>query len=372
MSLVAQYRLQENSGTTIYDDVGTNNGTWAGTELIVNGDFANWSGVADPDNEPDDWTVVITGGAVEPTRKLVDATNKCQLITEGNTVELAQTILEVGKTYTYSVNQTARVAGSLRVTDGTFFDTLSTSVGVKTGTFTASSTTFTVKRDSGATNITFTDISVRENVSSVSSPAGSGLLFDGVDDKISVPADTAIDAFGKTALSGSAWIYPVSDGEGNAGRIFDKGDTIVGTTAGYRFFLADESAGFTKLNATIMFEGGTDTDASAVTSLRSIPVNAWLHVAFVYNEDSAKKIKLYVNGVLQSLSTDNAGDSTIADDSAVAMTIGNATEDTTRTFDGSISDVRIYDTALSASEIRILANNRGLTSPFGYITNIRN
>ncbi len=184
-------------------------------------------------------------------------------------------------------------------------------------------------------------------ITPASSPAGGGMVFDGVDDKITVPADPSIDAFGKTALSISACIKPLGGGEGGLGRVIDKIDP---GGLGYRIQVSSGGVG---IRADIFHVSPAANAATAINS-NVLTVGAWNHVAFVFNEDSNKKIKLYVNGVLQSLTTNTAGVGTIPDDSAVDLAIGNLSADTSKTFDGSISDVRIYDTALKASDVKAI------------------
>ena len=184
----------------------------------------------------------------------------------------------------------------------------------------------------------------------VTVPAYPGFSFDGADSLITVAADPTIDANGKTALSISAWINPASDGELNNGRIVGK--TGLGTT-GYKFIVSNDNAAAVKLESTIFHDGVADS--VAVTNTLPVALNTWSFVAMVYNEDGAKKIKIYVNSVLIALSTDTAGVGTIDDDSALALIIGNETG-VNRTFDGLIDDVRIWPNARSAIQMRDLYN----------------
>ncbi len=190
-------------------------------------------------------------------------------------------------------------------------------------------------------------------VSPVAGPGDdTGLLFNGSNDKITVVADPFIDINGKTTLSISAWINPSSDGERNVGRICDK---TAATAAGYHFEVRNEVGSQIGLRFVIIHDGATNTDAQVDNG---VVLNTWSHVAVIYNEDSAKKGKVYINGVLQSLDNDGAGDGTIIDDSTVDLTIGNRDNagDPDTTFDGTISDVRIYDEALSQNRIVQIMN----------------
>ena len=202
-----------------------------------------------------------------------------------------------------------------------------------------------VVADSVGSN-TGTSIRNTNLMSVLGTPTGRGLLFDGADDKITVPAHSSIDVKGKTAISITAWINPASDGEEDTGRIADK----AAGGNGHVFFVSGETAGLVTFNAVLATTGGT---ASATTLTDIVPINVWSLVAFVYNEDGAGKIKLYLNGVLQSLLTDDAGNTTPADDSSNDLIIGNRAGDD-RAFDGSIADARFHNTALTLVEMQAI------------------
>ena len=183
------------------------------------------------------------------------------------------------------------------------------------------------------------------------SPLSSAIVFDGGtpgNDVITVGADPSIDINGKTVLSISAWINPASDGEGNLGRIVNK----FAGTVGYLAYVQNEAGGFVELYCTITHDGVAN--ATAITNPIA-PINTCSHLSFVYNEDSAKKIKIYLNSSLVTLDTNTAGVGAVDDDSAIDLTIGN-TAALTRTFDGSIANIMIFDHALTPLEVERLYN----------------
>ena len=363
-SVVANYIMDEKSGVLIKDSAGSNDGTWTGTELITNGDFATWSAVATPDDVPANWTETPNAAGNDAnnhtTEAIADGTptdggSHCKLKSDGTLVKIAQASVTVtGKTYTISIEITNAADGGVQLLQGSFTSPSLTTTGVKTFTFTAAGTTVEVKRTVGAScDITFKDVSVREHIDPQPSPSSTGLLFDGAggEDIITVPADPSIDLNGKTQMSVSAWINPASDGEGNFGRIADK--MPAGLTSGYRLFVHAEAAGFLKLQFSAQYSGATNSQA--ITTNAVIPINTWSHIVAVLNEDSGLKAKLYHNDTLQSLGTDIAGDGSPVDDSAVVLNIGNIV-DLSRTFDGSIANVVIFNKALSKAEINVLYN----------------
>ncbi len=180
------------------------------------------------------------------------------------------------------------------------------------------------------------------------------LTFNGTTDKIAIAADSAIDAFGKTALSISAWINPASDGENDTGRVVDKRDAATGGTIGYYLLTEGEAGNLVVLHFNIKH---ATTDMQIKTNAIA-PINTWSHVVGTYNEDGDGKGKLYLDGILQILAFETVGNVIGAplDDSAIDLTIGNATEDTTRTFDGTIDNVMIFDRAINAEEVKLLYN----------------
>jgi hypothetical protein len=101
----------------------------------------------------------------------------------------------------------------------------------------------------------------------------------------------------------------------------------------------------------------------AVCSVTLPLVGTWYHVAGVYDA-SAQQMHIYVNGVLDDGMLIGAAVPTAQYEptSSVHVQIGNAdpypapaTSGGQNVFDGNIADVRIYDSALSAADIALLA-----------------
>jgi hypothetical protein len=89
-------------------------------------------------------------------------------------------------------------------------------------------------------------------------------------------------------------------------------------------------------------------------------LNEWVHVAVVYDASSvANDARIYLNGVEQSSLVEITPTGTIATDAGISMRMGNYAQDTSRTFDGMIDDVRIYDRVLDAAEVAALAGEAG-------------
>ena len=92
-----------------------------------------------------------------------------------------------------------------------------------------------------------------------------------------------------------------------------------------------------------------------VAAANTIPLKRWTYVTMSWDgTSSATGIKFYVDSVETAYAspTDGAGSRVL--DTSSSSQIGNNTA--SRTFDGIIDDVRIYNRALSANEIKQLYN----------------
>jgi len=161
-----------------------------------------------------------------------------------------------------------------------------------------------------------------------------GLLFDGVDDYVEVPDHSSLDITADLTLS--AWIKPRSLGQNSQGRIIDKASDD--GTVGYVFRVnSSNRIGFQQHGQT----GGV-LSADAVITL-----NSWQHVVVVVS--GGTNVTFYVDGV-------NRGGGSLTGPiaaNAKPLRIGNR-HDGNRMFDGSIDEVRVFDRALTASEVTAL------------------
>jgi hypothetical protein len=146
----------------------------------------------------------------------------------------------------------------------------------------------------------------------------------------------------------SAWIYPRSAGAGGAGRIAFR-DSTAGTNLGVslNFYLSGTNA--------IEFgvDGTVKTDKAS--SNNTITLNKWNHVVATWDGGtSASNIHIFINGTESTYQVSSDGSGPF-DTSGKTTRVGNRA-DGTRDFDGIIDDVRIYNHALSDSEVKQLYN----------------
>jgi PKD repeat protein len=179
---------------------------------------------------------------------------------------------------------------------------------------------------------------------------GKALSFDGQDDYVEVPDSDSLDV---THLTIVAWIYPRS----YPPHLYHAG--IVGK-GGY-----DMRTGYETLLSYAFGQGGEaktfelDTNWDQM-NCGPIPANTWTHAAATY--DGALGT-LFVNGVQRNQESLAAIVPNSSDLYIGVRTPGNAF---VAYFDGIIDEIRIYNRALSASEIQDLWGGSDLQVDFNY------
>ncbi len=179
--------------------------------------------------------------------------------------------------------------------------------------------------------------------------------FDGVDDFIKLGSSAEVNHLFATGGTISAWINPDGWGESGYGRIVDKASTTFGPN-GPGWALQVTSSG------AILFEHGFSSAAGDwVTSGGVVSLSGgWYQVTVVYNASTpTTDPKIYINGVQVAVTENLTPSGTITDDSSLQLTVGNYASNTTRTFDGSIDEVRAARTSLTAAQV--LADYRSMT-----------
>lgn len=146
-----------------------------------------------------------------------------------------------------------------------------------------------------------------------------------------------------------AWIYPTGWGQSSFGRIATKENAA----GGWLFFVSN-AGGVNGVQTLAFVRNRSTTDTNYRGSDNAVVLNTWQHVAVTYTSTGSK---LYVNGVLLSTVTAVAGSGTVSDATAELIIGNNYTS--TRSFDGQIEDLRIYERELSVSEIKAIYTSRG-------------
>ena len=136
----------------------------------------------------------------------------------------------------------------------------------------------------------------------------------------------------KTALTLSAWIYPTGTGGS------DVMSTVIQGLSPPAYYLSFNDS----VNALSCYWYDTIPAGYHTTGNNSISLNQWSHIACVWD---GTNIKQYINGMLA-----NTVAVTGAGASPTLVVIG--AETTARQFQGIIDEVRIYNRALSAEEVK--------------------
>ena len=177
----------------------------------------------------------------------------------------------------------------------------------------------------------------------------SALQFDGVSSKVTVAPSSTINNL--TAFTYAAWIYPTGAGNSGKGRLFAK-ETSVGFDDVY-FMVNTVDINNPYIEANINNTAGASFTSQS--ALGSLPLNGWSHVAVIYTDAGDRKLHLYLNGSEVTYQTQNALTGTLRT-TANTLLIGNRVAGD-RAFTGTIDEVRLYNRALSASEVAALFNS---------------
>ena len=172
---------------------------------------------------------------------------------------------------------------------------------------------------------------------------GQALEFDGVDDGVNVGSAAVLDDM--RALSITAWIYPTGWGEDVRGRIYAKTGANSNNST---FFMVRNTA--TEIETLSFNIGYLTTNGSADPANNTISLNTWWFVAATFKEGDGGP-RIWVNGREATYASRIAEAGTKGNDTSAAE-IG--TEGGATSFDGLIDDVRVYNRALNADEIKRL------------------
>jgi hypothetical protein len=178
---------------------------------------------------------------------------------------------------------------------------------------------------------------------------GQALDFDGTDDKVNVAASASINDL--NIFTFSAWIKYNGTLPNNQG--------YIGSKAGYnKVYLQLIDDGSTQINRLGVFVRQDGADVEYKSANNAISDNTWVHVLSTYDpaRGDGARIEIYVNGKPLALTVASEGNDSGSNDSSGNLVIGSRTTDNNRVFNGSIDEVRVYNRALSADEVKRLYN----------------
>jgi hypothetical protein len=169
--------------------------------------------------------------------------------------------------------------------------------------------------------------------------------FDGVDDIITVTDSPHLDGFTKFSITGSIYL----EGSGANGIVHKY------TTAGQKAFVLYLN-GSQQLNLIVSSDGTNGEEQVATTALT---VGVWNHFAITFDNGT---FLAYVNGAVSAVDA-NFTSHTSVHSGSDNMIIGDAIW-AGYELDGSLSNLKIWNNALTATEVKSLAS--GASVPFKY------
>ena len=171
---------------------------------------------------------------------------------------------------------------------------------------------------------------------------GQAIRFDGTGDYATVPDSASLDI--STAITMAAWVKP----EAATTQNLIKKSTNGGTN-GYELSLSALGAASSQ-RAFVRFNQATNGDTYRVNATTMYPSHGttWMHVAATYDGTT---IRLYVNGVQEG----QLAASIPIPTNNLALGIGAQPDGLFGVLQGTMDDVLLYNTALTASEIAALA-----------------
>ncbi len=185
------------------------------------------------------------------------------------------------------------------------------------------------------------------NGASFQTTNGGSVAFDGVNDRVTLYASNQL--IGNQYATLEAWIKSSDDGTGSGGYA-----NFLGTRVGQNMSINRWSSTNTAAYLTDFTSGNLN---APIGSINVFDQN-WHHIVGVNNFGICS---LYVDGTLEGTNSTKSGQN--IDLNAEVMAIGNDTNNTSRTFYGEVAITRIYNRALSTSEV--LQNYNALKNRFG-------
>jgi Concanavalin A-like lectin/glucanases superfamily len=189
--------------------------------------------------------------------------------------------------------------------------------------------------------------------SSIQAQTGEALNFDGTNDYVNCTNLAALN--GTAKFTGEAWIT-TTVGTGNR-MIMGKGDDF-------------HIAIFGTNNIHCRVKNGTDA-YGYTTSNPLASLNTWIHVACVYDGSltgNANRLKIYINGTLQTLTFSGTIPATVATNtSTLKLGAYGLSTGTAQYWSGKIDEVRLWSVARTQTEIQTNRNTELCGSPTGLV-----
>ncbi len=195
-------------------------------------------------------------------------------------------------------------------------------------------------QDSSGNGNTAQFVSISTTTSPIAGKVGQALKLNGSSSYIDAGNNSSLSITGPITLS--TWVRHDSNSFKGWDAIITKGDTA------YRLHTCNGICNGGSINGfgfSINSGFGNDSVGSTVIPTKGV----WYYVTATYD---LQNLKLYINGVLVNTQSDSNSIGTNSTNVAIGENLGSVG----RQWEGAIDDVRIYNRALSAQEIRQLYN----------------
>lgn len=303
---------------------------------LVDSPSVTWAPAMDAGSGLDHYDIAI--GLSQLPISILDWTD----VGTATTAQRTALSLEEGRSYVVSVRAVDQAGNTTTaISDGFIPDLLSQDSLVGHWTFNAEDVSGTTVRDvSGHGN----DGTLLNGPSFVSSPLGSAVQFDGVDDYVEIPDSVSLRVTSMTVVS---WVrFPAAPAAGWR-MIFEHARNTTNWIAMVKSINGDWWHWRWQ-------NGGTDSSNDVGIS-RPFTVATWVHLAFSIDLTVVpNKVQAYVDGVLD---TERVGVADLPAAAAGVSTIGrSAINGGGEYLPGLIDEVRVYDRALTAAEVKRLYN----------------
>jgi hypothetical protein len=178
----------------------------------------------------------------------------------------------------------------------------------------------------------------------------AGLEFDSTDDVVNLGTEAGLE--GLSVFTICAWIRPNSGFSTNFPMIFSHYNASLN---GWDFYVVYNAGGYGLATSWGHTSGGY---SYAEITTAEMSFDAWHHVCAIQNGNNHTAVKLYIDGVDKTASINSTNsDGTRDSDAGVSFFIGNY-YDSSETFVGIVSDIRLYNRVLSTAEVGTLYNSR--------------
>lgn len=181
------------------------------------------------------------------------------------------------------------------------------------------------------------------------------LSFDGTNDYVNVGTSSTLDFTGPMTIS--AWIN-ITGGAGTFRTVLSRWDSVGGINT-RSYFLGVNSSNQVYF---VTSSNGSDPGVNNTATDPTIPsTGIWYHYSAVFDGST---MRLYRNGIQVATSTQTAIKSSPNNQVGIGAVLGRSGDAISAPFNGKIDEVKIYNAALTASEIK-LDYNHGATQVLG-------